>query len=499
MLNRHGEPDAGGSVWLANMAEMHPRTGGGFDIVQLDENGQGTGRMVPGPISVVTTIETPASGGAPATVTLAGDPEVMLTEDMDHTIDARRAKVLEPATVTGKRTRMSHAAVFYSHEDVLEEGSIGESFPVTRAEVEQGRVFLQPTGPVRHGRTSYDTQWQLDGTGRDAGEMFQLYLSGPSVPNPPAYRASRRDLARLDSDYRAAGPGEQSFVETWQPMVGTRGGFLFERPMTTPHRRTEWVTARPDLTWRHCLAGPDRAARICTPATSYREGSRHRPVWFRAMTPAMFQGSHDRTRMNLIVGVTDGTHNGHPHDPAVLGDWFDIDSPERAMYRLEHRATPSRDLLRLGSRVETTWTFPSAAPTDPAQWATAPKLLALDYRPPTDAEGMLRAWLPLVMDVRLTSATGPTEPIVTERGTLRLWTSTAHGRHWHRAMGQPPPPRPAPPRRHVPGRRPDRAASRPDRVGACRGPGGGGQDDQPDDRGRLLGSVIPGVLPLALD
>ena len=453
VLNRHGEPDAGGTVWLGNVREIHPSTGGGFTIVHLDENGKGTGRLVPGPVSMMTTIETPEADGT-QTITLAGEPEVMLDRDLDYTIDARRAKVLEPATVTGRSTRVSQAAVYYAHNDEANTGAVGESFPVSREEIEQGRVFLQPTRrPARYGRTLFDTHWVLDGTGRDRGSLFQLALGGPTVPDPPVYRTSTKDLARLGTDYHSPGPGDQSFVETWQPLHALYAAYAFGRPLTTPLQRVEWVTARPDVFWTQCLIGPNWAAELCSPPTAYRERSRHSPVWFRAMTPAMFLGAHDRTRMELIVGLTDGTHRGHPADPAIMGEqslrlfrdgveqqrvpdsfWFDVSSPEPATYRLEHRATPSQNVFRLGRRVDTTWTFPSAAPTDPDRWSTEPKLLALDYDPPTDSDGRLRARRPLVMDVRLISNPNTEVPIVTERGTLRLWTSTDQGRHWHRAV-----------------------------------------------------------------
>ncbi|OLF05618.1 hypothetical protein BLA60_35695 [Actinophytocola xinjiangensis] len=458
VLNRRGEPDAGGTVWLGNVEEIHPTTGGGFTIVQLDENGQGTARLVPGPISVLTTIETPAAGDAPATVTLAGEPEVMLTQDRDYTVDARRAKKLEPATVTGKSTTVAVAAVHYAHHDEANTGSIGEAFPVTAEEIAQGRVFLQPTTrKPRYGRTALHTQWELDGTGRDRGERFELLLGQDVVPDPPAYRTSTRELARLDSDLRTAGPGEQEYVGSWEMLGSLYPGFGFYRPETAPQRRTEWVSARPDAQWTQCVAGPRWLLTQCSPPTSYRAGSRHAPVWFRAMTPGVFQGSHDRTRMDLLVGLTDGEHRGNP-DPAAMGEtslrlfrdgveqpaafpgssWFDIDSPERAEFRLEHTARPT-GALRLGSRIDTTWTFPSAAPTNPDQWATDPKLLAVHQQPPTDAQGRLAARVPLVMGARLISNHNPLLPITTERGSLRLWTSTDQGRRWERALVLPMP------------------------------------------------------------
>ncbi|GAB3456670.1 S8 family peptidase [Actinophytocola sediminis] len=454
VLDRRGEPVAGGTVWLGNIEKIHPETGGGFTIVQLDEHGRGTGRLVPGAVSVLTVIETPAAGGSPATVALAGSPEVRLDADLDYTIDARKAKVLKPATVTGKSTRVAAAGVHYAHHDQANTGSLGTGFPVTREEIEQGRVFVQPTRRVTQGRVALHTQWELDGTGRDQGELFELLLGKDVVPDPPAYQVSTKDLARLDTNYHTAGPGEQSYREDWWPAQELYGGFTFSRAATAPRQRVEWVSARPDVAWSHCLFGPRALVSMCTPPASYAARSRQSPVWFRALTPTMFQGQHDRNRMELLVGLTDGTHRGHPRDPAVMGEaslrlfrdgveqspvvpstgWFDISSPDQANFRLEHRATPSRDHLRLGGQVDTTWTFPSAAPTDPTKWTSTPTLLALDYDPPTDTAGRLPARVPLLMPMRLMSNPNTLTPIRTERGGLNLWTSTDQGRHWQRAI-----------------------------------------------------------------
>lgn len=43
------------------------------------------------------------------------------------------------------------------------------------------------------------------------------------------------------------------------------------------------------------------------------------------------------------------------------------------------------------------------------------------------------------MDMRLITNTGPLAPIVAERGTLRVWTSTDRGRHWQPAIALPRP------------------------------------------------------------
>ena len=449
VLDRHGEPYAGGTVWLGNMNELNPRAGGGFTIVQLDGNGQGTARMAPGAISAVAKIETPAAGAAPATVALAGSPEVMLDKDVSFTIDAREAKQLTPATVREVKTTLARASVQYVQHDATVGDFIGDAIYASGEEITNGQVFLQPTKPTTTGEAVFETRWDLDGVvgrGKPA-EQYRLVLGGPTVPDPPVYSASRsRSMARLDSDYRGMGPGKDTYGEYWQAVTDlVPSSWVFGESMTAPVRRTEWVTARPDVRWSHCLSG---VVELCAPAESFRAGSRPAPVWFRAAAPAMVLGAHDRTRIELQVGLSDGQHQGMVRDYAGWGPqtlrlfrdgvevprlpdsyWFDT-PPEPATFRLEHTATPDQELLPIGRRIETAWTFPSVAPTAPDQWSTAPRVLGLDYRPPVDSAGRLPAWRSLVLSVRLTASDGREEPLVTERGTLRFWTSLDGGRRW---------------------------------------------------------------------
>lgn len=113
VLNRRGEPWAGGAFRLVNAEDVVR----GSQNVYLDENGRATARVRPGPYSVMAVIDTPAVDGKPASWSVSGSAEVMVDADMSFTIDARDAKRLEPATVEGERTEVSTASLLFGRSD----------------------------------------------------------------------------------------------------------------------------------------------------------------------------------------------------------------------------------------------------------------------------------------------------------------------------------------------------------------------------------------------
>lgn len=447
VLNRNGEPDAFGTVELANMAEMYPSTGGGLATVQLDENGRGTARMMPGPISAIARVVTPASGDAPESVSFAGTPELTLDRDLSYTIDARKAKQLKPVSVEGARTTVSTVSIHYGREDATGGGGLSDGIYATGEELARGTVFVQPTGPVRSGRVTFETHWELD----RGDDRYAVVLGSPTVPNPPAYRAKASSFARVSADYRSLGGRADSYLTYRQPytnLVYVTG--VWVHPLAAPTKRTEWVTASPDVRWRQCVAGPQEGvAVLCQPTTTYRPGERRPAVWFRAPAPAVTSATHNRERIELPVDLSDGENEGSFREAAAAGNqtyrlyrngvemprfgdsWYFDTPPEPATFRLEHTSTPDAARLPIGSGTSTVWTFPSQAPTDPGTWSTTPRLLSIDYQPGADGLGRLPAWHLFDLGVRVTSWG---DGFRLEPGTLRFWASVDHGKRWHEGI-----------------------------------------------------------------
>jgi subtilisin family serine protease len=444
VLNRHGEPDAFGTVVLGNMIDIYPATGGGFMTVHLDENGRGTARMMPGPLSAIARVVTPASGDTPETVSFAGTPELVLDHDMSYTIDARKAKQVKPPKVDGARTTVSTVSIHYGREDSTSGGGLGDGIYATGDELARGTVFVQPTAPVRTGRATFQARWELDaGTDR-----YAVVLDSPTVPDPPAYRVRRSSLARVEADYRSLGRPDtyQTYREAYTDLVTATGVFVHR--LAAPTRRTEFVSA--DVRWRQCVAGPQEGvALLCAPTTTYRAGERRPAVWFRAPAPAVTTATHNRSRIELPVELSDGSHEGSVRDIPAAGNgtyrlyrdgvelprfsqsWYFDSPPEPAMFRLEHTSKPDPARLPIGSATSTVWTFPSQAPTDEGQFSTKPRLLSIDYQPGADGQGRLPAWRILDMGVRVLSWS---DGYRLEPGRLRFWASVDQGKRWHQGL-----------------------------------------------------------------
>ncbi|MEO3841297.1 S8 family serine peptidase [Streptomyces sp. B22F1] len=461
VLDRNGRPWAGGSLWLLNMRETYPETGGGFRTVHLDENGRATARMLPGPLSMLAKVETPAADGEAGTVAFAGSPEVMLDGDMAYTIDARKALPLRPATVEGADTRVRHASVHYARHDESGTGGMDEGIYATGEEIEQGRVFLQPTEPVRHGTSAFATRWRLEADGRPQGrqaDVYELVLGqGRTIPDPPRYRVTRaeaRQLARVEADYRSLHGRADTYTESREARpAGIETALVHEYPLDVPQRRVEMVTARPDVKWRHCVLGPEPALpRLCAPTLPYERGESAAPVWYGAPAPAVIAGLHYGDQLDLPVSLSDGEHQGSIWNIATAGNeslrlfrdgreiparpgtsYFPV-APEPATYRLEHTSRPDRDALPIGGETRTSWTFPARGPADPLVGQERVRLLGVDYAPRTDRDGTVPAHRPLTVGLRLTSTAGPEDAIRTERGSVRFWASTDGGERWHEAL-----------------------------------------------------------------
>jgi subtilisin family serine protease len=456
VLDRRGRPYSHGVVWVGNMETTNAADGGGFRIVQLDENGQGTARMAPGPLSVMATVTTPAGAGRPETVSLAGSPELMLDSDMSYTIDARRARLLLPATVDGARTAVSEVSVHYEHLDANRTGGVGEQIRLTPEQLTGRQVFLQPTAPVKYGRAAILTRWRLEAVGEPRGtqaDIYDLLLGGATIPDPPVYgltRTQARKLARFDSDYRVLGKPD-TYSDSRQAYTDIAPtSFYVNHPLPAPQRRVELVTADAGVRWRHCVIGPQpEVARLCAPTTAYQPGERQAPTWLRAPTPAVLGSVQHPGLLEVQIALADGEHKGSVWDLAAAGGetlrlWRDgveqspllpgssyfRTAPEPGLFRLEYTSSPDQDLLPIGSRTRTVWTFPSTGAAEPGLPQVRGRVLNLDFQPGTDQRGRLDPRRPLSMPVRLTSTTGPEDAMRVERGSLRLWVSTDHGQRW---------------------------------------------------------------------
>ncbi|MFF6980305.1 S8 family serine peptidase [Streptomyces sp. NPDC008343] len=461
-LDRQGNPWAGGVVVLANLANMSPVLGGGFTRLHLDENGEGRARMLPGRITITALVTTPATDETPATTSLVGSTEVLAESDTSYTIDARKAHQLKPPKIAGAgRTTVASAVVWFKQFDESDARYTGQLLLPDPKEVEEGRVFLQPTSVVKGSRTAFETRWRLldDRTDRRRqADVYDLVLgSGAKIPDLPAFDVSKaevRKLARVEADYRSIDGKQDTYAEGHgvRSSAWISDGGKIDYPLLVPQRRVQLVTARKDVLWESgsVTTSPPVSATFLSPPATYRPGQRLTQVWLRNRTPALAM-THTGSFIQPSVLISDGERTGKAfsewnvegNEPLrVFRDGVELTTgddtywvpPEPATYRVEHASHPAPEALPFPRHTRTTWTFRSGAPTDPDEYASHPKVLRIDYQPNTDGSGKLRAGHPLKIDARIFSAMELLDEPTPERGRLQLWVSTDQGERWRKAI-----------------------------------------------------------------
>ncbi|APU22869.1 S8 family serine peptidase [Actinoalloteichus sp. GBA129-24] len=451
VLDRRGEPLSGGVVEVLRGEDF---VGGFFPAARLDEHGQAVLDVVPGHYSVMARVTTPARGGEAETLSVAGTAELLVEEDTEYVVDARRAERMRAMTVQGVPTTPLEGMLGYSRGD----GSRSYTalmFPELSA-FAGGQVFAQPTRPVTSGMFRTEGRWRLESQRRlgDRQEIYDLVSVEDHYPSPPSsvltWRESLR-LARVETVFEA--PAEAEYLEYRSyhtPFGGTAIIWLHDLPV--PGRRTELISVDPSVTWQQCVIDPaELTRRVCDrhdPA--YREGEWRTSTWRSRLTPVTRSVWQGDAALVADIHFGNGAHGGlleHEQleettlrlyrDEELVGERQStyghfFTSPEEASFRLELDATVADGVLPAGARTSTAWEFRSHGPTEDTMTGFSPALLDLDYRPDVDEFGRARSGRALPMSLRVDSS-GPdrARPAMSR---VRLWISTDGGRRWHEQL-----------------------------------------------------------------
>ena len=450
VTDRHGNPYAGGRVDLVNADLVN---GGSYFGLTLNDNGQGTARVAPGWYGVQSRIETPAPDGTVESVTFAGDPEVHVSADTSARIDARDAKPLQAPTVPHVATAVDQAQVYYSRFDDMRGGYTDFDLP-SADDIAAGKVLVQPTKPVQHGKFALTTRWRLLPTVQaHAADLYDLVHETPTVPDPPAYRltdADVRGLATLDVTYHPLGSTTTvpEARASWTDITGI--AIAAYRPVTLPSHRVELLTAAPDVHWQQTVYLPgDSAIRLFEPDVSYQPGEHPDVHWFRALHPDVVEAPrYDEQTLLVSTGLGDGQHAGRYEgigvdsaslqlrkDGAVLGDrdgtfgYFQV-PPGPATFVAEQRLELDPAQVPAPGSSHTTWTFGSMASPRPGFDPTPiPPVVRLDYQPDLDSLGYATAGRALRLSLGVTHLPGSAAPAGPVRD-VQVWVSSDHGTHW---------------------------------------------------------------------
>lgn len=440
-VDRNGEPESYGLATVFNVGDLTktpsplPFAPG---LVQLDEDGQATIRVVAGRYSVNQFIRNQNEEGE-LTGTFTIEPSVDVDGDTTVTLDARDG---EPASaeVDGANTNPVATIVGFSRVDP--EGRVAGSDTLPSSYyAEHDTLFIQPTDPVDVGSMEARTSWRLSTTEGPAAMYNLLYVEDSFKPRRNTVNAGNPDLARVRTDYNALGsPG--AYQESASYFTDLRDlGSSRAVDLQAPVRRTD--VFRPDppgVTWAQCvrsLAGSNCTQRT---DTAHDAGERREGSWLRAplhpQLDARIDGDTLAVEVSDLASTPGRTNRFSPAEGATLAVWRDGDllgrqdgdGPPGGTYalghgrtriRVERTATMDRQVLPLSTRIEASWVF--HARSRPNGGDAVPPALTLDLSSPdVDPLGKLPEGGAATLTVQVGHLQGAADRRISE---LRVWAS----------------------------------------------------------------------------
>ncbi|MCX4471429.1 S8 family serine peptidase [Micromonospora sp. NBC_01655] len=238
-----------------------------------------------------------------------------------------------------------------------------------------------------------------------SGTALSDYVYDLMLPNKQriasnqTYVINERNTARIDAEYRAN--GDPVLGADLQHALRPYNNFLmgFIRALPRPLKRTEWVSADPDIRWQHqAWASSPFDGEFTSIPTSYRPGSRSSQTWFGQVlrpgfpagltgwenfgTPAYREGDTFNIRVFPYVDSAQHYASAWAGDTVSTklyrGDELVAESssypagtfpaaPGSATYRLTLEQQRSAAWWQYSTNINTTWTFRSATPASGRQ------------------------------------------------------------------------------------------------------------------------------------
>ncbi|WP_162451361.1 S8 family serine peptidase [Phytoactinopolyspora mesophila] len=460
LLDRNGEPyDPATGLGLPNADPTIQAVNAETGLMRRlypDENGYASARVDPGSYSVFTRIVSPSDDGGRETLTIAGTTGLEVRSDISYVIDAREAQRLEPPTIQGQPTEArDFAGILYAtHSD--DQRGYFEAVFVDAEMVADGQVFITPTEPVETGRFDAVFRWRLGSTGRGNSanpDIFDLVLDAPRFSDPLSRTLTQRevnDMARVEAKHHPIRADGEHVNGLGFGFSGIGISFMSWMPADVPSETDMFMTAGPDVSWRHCLGVlKDTYFEICDDFHTYERRERTQFQVGAALRPAPEVSRHSSVALNAEIGVGTSGRVGQLNDDLVessqitlFKDGQLIDSQdtyaghfpvpdEAGRFRLKHDLTLRDDFMR-SQRARTVWTFDSEPAGDPfGGGLTIPPLLILDYDADLDELAHAFARRPLHLDLRARHLAGVEVPERIE--SMRLWWSVDDGETWREA------------------------------------------------------------------
>ncbi|MBB6567683.1 S8 family serine peptidase [Kribbella sandramycini] len=370
---------------------------------------------------------------------------LQLTKDTTIVLDARTTKPIR-LTLPRSDARLVVGDVGYHRAAADPSRQIGLNELFT----DQSQIHVAQVGPavapsVMTGWIA--TQWGRPGVDGDFRNTPYLYAPVHTTPGRFPTGLTRtvrdRDLARVDQTINAT--SDDALERTLSAGTGNGSGFVtpgirFSAPTTTRaflEPGFPWVTGVFTIDPDGRISGVGSDRRTYRAGTSYAERFNAAPF---VPAPVLAQRTQDRLRLEVTpTGDADGNRGRSANDAAastLLRDGVKVAESrafgfveatglpaEPASYRLETTQTRTSSF---SSRTDLTWTFTSAATSEPTQLP----LLGVRYRPQVDGRNVVRrtrmSTVPIVIDAQPGAKVPPLR-------TLTVHVSGDAGRTWHPA------------------------------------------------------------------
>jgi subtilisin family serine protease len=428
----------------------------------LMSDGVASVRVRPGVYAVTAALPTQEEGGEPVpdgapgtgalvvtSVSIATLAEVDVNRDMELTLDARSAQPIS-AAVSGVDTFPTDVRLFLATGDRAGNRFV-LGYDTSAQDVIEGRLFVQPTGAVRHGTLEVSSKWRLHSV-LGAG-TYDLLLAGARFPEPLRLEVDPGELTRVETTYRSTGAPtgyrEARFVFTDLNPVSVAVAETV--PAAAPLTRTEFLTGTRGQRWFQCVTlavSGEGVGNFCQLQAEYQAGATVERSWLRAplrTTAAAFRGG---TTLQVAMsdmaesGAISGSIASHAlanrsytlHRDGVLiaegSDPIGVHAvpPGTATFRLTRTVEMRPGLMPLSTRVDTVWTFPSEPPRA-GQPATRMPLPNLAVGLPVDGMNRVAAGNPIDLAVTVADADSVRIELSTDEG--QSWSPVTLKRHGH--------------------------------------------------------------------
>ncbi|WP_394826271.1 hypothetical protein [Pendulispora albinea] len=411
-----------------------------------------------GRYGVAVFITTPGPGGAKSG-TYANLPSLAIHANTARTLDARLGKRVS-VSLDEPSAKQKSATVFLAQPTAR--GNVQfPSFPSPLDSLDKDAIYAVPSEPAKGFAFYVQTVWTRGGQEESPYVYHLLSSTADRVPEQPAYRVRKFELARVRVNLAAQGvdwKDEIAYALSTPvlELTGLRVSMGDGARVTFPGTRTDYFTPG---AWSFAVhQGASGVASTSVAEAVYARPGEYRQTWNTAPLGPSFPGAspyyapvvREGDILNVSIPMYSEAEPGHINDPYVtvtgsmilrrgdeviaqsddVGSLFRKGSPvtvppERATYELTSHGVRNVPWSLYATEQTVTWRFASEHTSARA----ALPLMAVRYAPKLDAYGRAPAGRRATFDIRVEHNAGASAKVA----TLRIFVSHDDGARWEPA------------------------------------------------------------------